>query len=134
MALVAVVERDGEVEILDFKTGLVETQEHADRRTHESLQLDLYALAHLRTKGRLPDRVELRFLESGLSAGRSPGPDDVSRTEERIRVAADGIRRRDFHPRPTWMACGLGYRGLSTSRSSCLAVITRLVGWGTKSS
>lgn len=101
-----VAEQDGRVTIVDFKTGEVGDPKAAQRRADESLQLDIYALAHLRTKGRLPDRVELRFLESGLSAGRSPGPDDVSRTEERIRVAADGIRRRDFQPRPTWMACG----------------------------
>jgi CRISPR/Cas system-associated exonuclease Cas4 (RecB family) len=35
-----------------------------------------------------------------------PTPDDVSRTEERIRAAASGIRRREFPPQPTWMACG----------------------------
>ena len=82
------------------------TSKAAQKRADESLQLDIYALAHLRTKGRLPDRVELRFLESGLAAGRAPTGDDVFRTEERIRAAAEGIRGRDFPPRPTWMACG----------------------------
>jgi DNA helicase-2/ATP-dependent DNA helicase PcrA len=101
-----VAEQDGRVTILDFKTGEVADLKAAQKRADESLQLDIYALAHLRTKGRLPDRVELRFLESGLVAGRAPTLEDVSRTEERIRTAAEGIRRRDFHPRPTWMACG----------------------------
>ena len=41
------------------------------KRARESLQLDVYALAHLRTAGRLPDRVELRFLESGLAGGQA---------------------------------------------------------------
>jgi DNA helicase-2/ATP-dependent DNA helicase PcrA len=101
-----VAERGGRVTIVDFKTGEVTDPKAAQKRADESLQLDIYALAHLRTKGRLPDRVELRFLESGLAAGRAPTGDDVFRTEERIRAAAEGIRGRDFPPRPTWMACG----------------------------
>jgi DNA helicase-2/ATP-dependent DNA helicase PcrA len=94
------------VTIVDFKTGEVADLRAARKRADESLQLDIYALAHLRTRGRLPDRVELRFLESGLAAGRTPTLDDVTCAEERIRSAADGIRRREFPPRPTWMACG----------------------------
>ena len=101
-----VAETGGRVTVLDFKTGEVTDPRAAQKRADESLQLDIYALAHLRTKGRLPDRVELRFLESGLAAGRRPTSDDVARTEDRIRAAAEGIRRRDFAPRPTWMACG----------------------------
>jgi DNA helicase-2/ATP-dependent DNA helicase PcrA len=101
-----VVERDGHVTVLDFKTGEVSDPKAAQKRANESLQLDIYALAHLRTTGRLPDRVELRFLESGLAAGRRPKAEEVSRTEERIRVAAAAIRHREFSPRPSWMACG----------------------------
>jgi ATP-dependent DNA helicase UvrD/PcrA len=101
-----VIEREGEVAIVDFKTGDVRDEKAAQKRARESLQLDVYALAHLETKGRLPDRVELRFLESGLSAGRRPTPDEAAATRERIRAAAAGIRRRDFAAKPTWMACG----------------------------
>ena len=72
----------------------------------ESLQLDLYALAHLRTKGRLPSRVELRFLETGLAAGKRPTLEEAARTETRVEAAAAAIRRRDFPATPTWMACG----------------------------
>jgi DNA helicase-2/ATP-dependent DNA helicase PcrA len=101
-----VAERDGQVTILDFKTGDVREQKAAQKRADESLQLDVYALAHLRTRGRLPDRVELRFLESGLAAGRAPTLEEAGRTEERIRAVAVAIRRREFPARPTWMACG----------------------------
>jgi len=101
-----VAERDGEVTILDFKTGEVREEKAAQKRADESLQLDIYALAHLRTKGRLPDRVELRFLESGQKAGRRPTLEDTVRTEERIRAVAEGIWRQEFPARPTWMACG----------------------------
>ena len=75
-----VIERDGEVAIVDFKTGDVRDEKAAEKRASESLQLDIYALAHLETKGRLPDRVELRFLESGLVAGRRPTPEEAAAT------------------------------------------------------
>jgi DNA helicase-2/ATP-dependent DNA helicase PcrA len=100
-----VLERKGHVTVVDFKTGDVETEKKALERTRESLQLDVYALAWLRTKGRLPDRVELRFLESGLAAGRAPSREDVDAAEARIRSAAAGIRGRSFEARPTFAAC-----------------------------
>jgi DNA helicase-2/ATP-dependent DNA helicase PcrA len=101
-----VLEGNGHVTIVDFKTGDVETDKKAADRARDSLQLDVYALAFLRTKGRLPDRVELRFLESGLFAGRSPSREDVEEAEARIRAAAGAIRRREFPARPTFTACG----------------------------
>jgi DNA helicase-2/ATP-dependent DNA helicase PcrA len=99
-------EAGGRITIVDFKTGDVQTEEKAAARAEESLQLDVYALAWLRTRGRLPDRVELRFLESGLAAGRQPTLEEASATVERIAAAAAGIRRREFPARPTWSACG----------------------------
>jgi DNA helicase-2/ATP-dependent DNA helicase PcrA len=101
-----VLEAPGQVTIVDFKTGDVRTEEKAEARARESLQLDLYALAWQRTHGRLPDRVELRFLESGLAAGRRPTLEDVQGAEARVRAAAAGIRRREFPARPAWTACG----------------------------
>jgi ATP-dependent DNA helicase UvrD/PcrA len=101
-----VVERDGEVTILDFKTGAVDDLDKARERARDSLQLDVYALAWLRTHGRLPDRVELRFLESGLSGGKKPTPEEAAATEETISDLAARIRAREFPARPSYMACG----------------------------
>ena len=100
-----VVEREGEVSVLDFKTGAVEDQARADERARDSLQLDVYALAHLLTRGRLPERVELRFVESGLAAGRRPTLEEARRTEETIREVAGAVRRREFAARPSYRAC-----------------------------
>ena len=102
-----VVERAGRVTILDFKTGDVDDLETAQKRARESLQLDIYALAHLRTAARLPDWVELRFLESGLAGGKRPTLEEAARTEGRIREIAALVRRREFSPKPSYMACGL---------------------------
>jgi DNA helicase-2/ATP-dependent DNA helicase PcrA len=101
-----VVEEGGRVTILDFKTGAVDDAEKAAERARKSLQLDIYALAHLRTTARLPDRVELRFLESGLTAGKRPTLDEAARTEERVREVAALIRRGAFPATPSYMACG----------------------------
>jgi DNA helicase-2/ATP-dependent DNA helicase PcrA len=101
-----VVERDGQVSILDFKTSAVDDEKKAREKVKESLQLDVYALAHLRTRGRLPDWVELRFLESGLAAGKKPAVEETMATEERIRAVAARIRAREFPATPSYMACG----------------------------
>jgi DNA helicase-2/ATP-dependent DNA helicase PcrA len=101
-----VVERAGRVTILDFKTGAVDDPEEARQRARESLQLDVYALAHLQTTGRLPDWVELRFLESGLSGGKRPTAEDARRTEDLIQEISAEIRARRFDARPSYMACG----------------------------
>ena len=53
-----------------------------EKRAKESLQLDVYALAHL-DQGAPADRVELRFLETGLAGGKRPTPEEATRTEER---------------------------------------------------
>ena len=102
-----VLEQYGQVTILDFKTGDVDDLKAARQRAKESLQLDVYALAHLETAGRLPDWVELRFLESGLAGGRRPTLDEAEATRQAVRDAAASIRRREFPPRPSYMACGL---------------------------
>jgi DNA helicase-2/ATP-dependent DNA helicase PcrA len=101
-----VVERDGAVTILDFKTGAVDDPDKARERARDSLQLDVYALAWLRTHGRLPERVELRFLESGLSGGKRPTLEEAAATEETIRALAARVRAREFGASPSYMACG----------------------------
>jgi ATP-dependent DNA helicase UvrD/PcrA len=101
-----VFERDGLVTILDFKTGAVDDLREAQKRARESLQLDVYALAWLRTHGRLPERVELRFLESGLAGGKRPTLEEAAATEEVIRALAARIRAREFPASPSYLACG----------------------------
>ncbi len=98
-------ERDGQVVIIDFKSSEVFQQEAADRRTKDSLQLAIYAMAYQKTFQRLPDFIELRFLESGL-VGRSPVTEKMlSKTEEKIHQAAAGIRKRDYGAAPGYQVC-----------------------------
>ncbi|MBF8290449.1 MAG: hypothetical protein HW391_1417 [Chloroflexi bacterium] len=94
-----------QVTITDYKSSDVRDPVKARQRARESLQLQIYAMAYEAMTGRLPDAVQLHFLDSGL-IGRVPvEPARLDRARERIAVAAAGIRARDDTPRPDTMAC-----------------------------
>jgi DNA helicase-2/ATP-dependent DNA helicase PcrA len=76
--------------IVDYKSSDVADQRKADQRAKESLQLKIDALAQHEMTGRLPARVELRFLETAREA---------------IKAAAGGIRRREFEATPEYQSC-----------------------------
>ena len=100
------VDRVGEeVIIIDYKSSEVSDQEAANRRTRESLQLALYALAWRTLHGQLPTRVELRFLETGVVGQAQFSEADLERAASRLREAARGIRAQDFHAEPQEFAC-----------------------------
>jgi DNA helicase-2/ATP-dependent DNA helicase PcrA len=98
-------ERDGRVAIVDYKSSEVREQREADRRARESLQLKLYALAYGEAHGRLPDRVELRFIESGLAGAHAPDAAWAADALEAVRAAAAGLRACDFTARPGYLQC-----------------------------
>jgi DNA helicase II / ATP-dependent DNA helicase PcrA len=91
--------------IIDYKSSDVITQRAADKRAGESLQLKIYALAHREMTGRLPVRVELRFLESGVVGCHGPGESDLEIARRAIEAAAAGIRARRFEATPTYRTC-----------------------------
>jgi DNA helicase-2/ATP-dependent DNA helicase PcrA len=91
--------------IVDYKSSDVTDQKKADQRARESLQLQIYALAQREMTGRLPARVELRFLESGLVGRHEPTNLDLERARQAIAEAARGIRRRRFEATPEYQAC-----------------------------
>jgi DNA helicase II / ATP-dependent DNA helicase PcrA len=91
--------------IVDYKSSDVTDQKKADQRAKESLQLTIYALAQHEMTGRLPARVELRFLESGLTGRHTPTVDDLVIAREAIVNAARGIRQREFEATPEYQAC-----------------------------
>jgi DNA helicase-2/ATP-dependent DNA helicase PcrA len=97
-------EPDGAV-IMDFKTSQIKTQKEADKRVKESLQLTLYALAYEKIFGRLPKKVVLYFLESGIIGEREVKEGDLGEIKEKIQEVAEGIRRQEFSARPAYMAC-----------------------------
>ncbi|MDD2928097.1 MAG: PD-(D/E)XK nuclease family protein, partial [Candidatus Omnitrophica bacterium] len=94
-----------EAVIIDFKTSEVKAQKVADKKVSESLQLALYALAYQNIFGKLPARVELYFLESGLIGSHKIKDEDLDTVRKKIREASAGIRKQDFEATPAYMAC-----------------------------
>jgi len=91
--------------IIDYKTSDVATAKAADKRARESLQLKIYALAWREMTGALPERVELRFLESHTLGRHTPTDDDVQIATKAVKAAAEGIRARRFEAAPSYNAC-----------------------------
>ncbi|MBN2028647.1 ATP-dependent helicase [bacterium] len=98
-------EREGQIVIVDFKTSEVHKQDAADRRVKESLQLVIYAMAYAIKWDRLPDRIELHFIESGLVGSAEVNNKMFQKVEEVITRTAEGIRRRDYAPNPSYQSC-----------------------------
>jgi DNA helicase-2/ATP-dependent DNA helicase PcrA len=100
------VDEDAEGDIIiDFKTSEIKAQDVADKKAQESLQLALYALAYQQIFGRLPLRVELFFLESGIIGSSVIEEDGLEKIKEKIRIVSDGIRSQNFKATPAYMAC-----------------------------
>jgi RecB family exonuclease len=91
--------------IVDYKTSEVTRQKDADRRVAESLQLKTYALAWRESAGRLPQRVELRFIESNVVGRHTPTEEDVQEALAAVEKTAAGIRARRFEATPSRNAC-----------------------------
>ncbi len=94
-----------EVTITDYKTSDVRDPAVARQRAKDSLQLQIYAMAYEAMTGRLPDAVQLHFLDSGLVGRAEVEPARLEKARLRIATAAAGIRARDYTPRPSVLAC-----------------------------
>jgi DNA helicase-2/ATP-dependent DNA helicase PcrA len=92
--------------IVDFKSSEVSDQAKADKKVKDSLQLDIYAIAWQRMYGKLPDALELYFLDSGLVGSVKPAEKDLAKAWEKIKKVAAGIRAGDYHATPNTRACG----------------------------
>jgi DNA helicase-2/ATP-dependent DNA helicase PcrA len=95
---------DGAV-IVDYKSSDVTDQKRADQRARQTLQLKIYALAWREMSGRVPVRVELSFLESGLVGSHRPTKEDLTEAREAIEAAVRGIRQRRFDATPGYQVC-----------------------------
>jgi len=93
------------VTITDYKSSDVRDPVKARQRARESLQLQIYAMAYEAMTGRLPDAVQLHFLDSGLVGRAEVDPKRLEKAREKIAGAAAGIRARDYTPKPTTLAC-----------------------------
>lgn len=93
--------------IIDFKATQVTNQKEADKRTADSLQMDLYALSFVKTQEGPLLATELYFLESDLVGHAAKGKKEIQRAWAKIKQAEEGIRSRDFSARPDFHRCRL---------------------------
>ncbi|HKY88941.1 MAG TPA: ATP-dependent DNA helicase [Candidatus Limnocylindrales bacterium] len=94
------------VTITDYKSSDVREPARARARAKESLQLAIYALGWEARDGRLPDALQLHFLESGVVGRVTPEPRRLEEAREGIRRTAAGLREGRFEPTPHPVACG----------------------------
>jgi DNA helicase-2/ATP-dependent DNA helicase PcrA len=94
------------VTITDYKTSDVRDPVKARQRARESLQLQIYAMGYEAVAGRLPDAVQLHFLDTGVTGRVEVDPKRLAKGRAKIAAAAVGIRARDFTPKPDRSTCG----------------------------
>ena len=91
--------------VIDFKATRVKDQKEADKRTAESLQMDLYALSFTKTQDGPLLGTELYFLESDLVGHAAKGDKEIERARTKIKATEEGIRKRIFSARPDYHNC-----------------------------
>lgn len=96
---------DGAV-IVDYKSSDVRVQRKADEKARDSLQLRVYALAHEKQTGTLPVRMELHFLDTGLTGTATPVPARLDKARDEVATAVAGIAAGEFTARPSPFTCG----------------------------
>ncbi|HET9853364.1 MAG TPA: ATP-dependent DNA helicase [Candidatus Limnocylindrales bacterium] len=94
-----------EVTITDYKSSDVRDPVVARQRARDSLQLQIYAMAYEAMTGRLPDAVQLHFLDSGLVGRAEVEPARLEKARTKIDAAAAGIRSRNYTPKPSTVTC-----------------------------
>jgi ATP-dependent DNA helicase UvrD/PcrA len=106
------------VVITDYKSSDVRDPAKARTRARESLQLQIYAMAYEAMTGRLPDAVALHFLGSGIVGEVPVEPKRLAKARDRIALAAEGIRSRDYTASPSYLACSYcAFRDMCPDRS-----------------
>ena len=99
-------EQGPEIYIVDFKSSDVRTQEDADKKVKESLQLSIYALAWQKMFGKIPEALELNFIETGLVGSARRNDRELQVTWEKVKAAAENIRAADYRAKPGKFYCG----------------------------
>lgn len=93
------------VHIIDFKTTENVGSEKALKRTKESKQLACYALGFYKMFNKLPNKLSLYFVETGIMGTYEPTMETIEKAECYIQEAVQGIRDGNFAPKPDVFNC-----------------------------
>ncbi|MGD2295241.1 MAG: PD-(D/E)XK nuclease family protein, partial [Candidatus Aminicenantes bacterium] len=91
--------------IADFKASRAKDQKEADKKTRDSLQMDLYALSFIKTHEEPLLETQLHFLESDIIGHALKGKSEQDRALEKIDEVKEGIKKQDYRARPDWHNC-----------------------------
>ncbi len=91
--------------IIDYKATEVKSQKEADKKTRDSLQMDLYALSFVKTQDGPLIETQLHFLESDIIGHASKEEKKMDNAAEKIKEAEAGIRVQDYSAHPDWHNC-----------------------------
>ncbi len=106
---------NGEIAIVDFKTGKTKTQDDAD----DSLQLSVYALA-AKALGHTASSLVFINLENGTAIESRRTPKQLSEAEEQVRVIAAKIAAGEFDPRPSGACSWCSYQSICPAQEEPL--------------
>ncbi|HUI84276.1 MAG TPA: ATP-dependent DNA helicase [Candidatus Binatia bacterium] len=98
---------NGEVVVVDYKTGRAKTQEDAD----ESLQLSVYALAAARM-GHRPASLVFVNLKDGTAVESHRSPEQLREAEARVTTIAARIAAGEFEARPNSQCARCSYHSI----------------------
>ncbi|MFH0947983.1 MAG: ATP-dependent DNA helicase [Elusimicrobiota bacterium] len=91
--------------IIDFKTSDIAEKDEADDRAKKSTQLAIYSLAWEKITGKLPKKVELHFVNTGVVGSVVPDDKMIEKIEEIIKKVSQGIKDENFIAVPQYLSC-----------------------------
>jgi putative RecB family exonuclease len=110
------VSPDGEVRIVDYKTG---TAPRVDFEARALFQMRFYALVLWRTSGAVPRLLQLMYLGNGEIVRYAPDEADLLATERKIEALWRAIERAraagDWRPRPSKLCDWCAHQALCPS-------------------
>jgi RecB family exonuclease len=112
--------RDGEVSIIDYKTGKPKSQEDADK----SLQLSVYALA-AQCLGMKPGALVFLNLENGTAVESRRTTEELIKAESKVVEVAGKIADGEFEPRLGFWCRTCSYHGICPAQEVAISSPTR---------
>ncbi len=111
--------RDGNIAIVDYKTGSPRDQEDADK----SLQLSIYALATEQELNQLPSRLAFYNLDTNSPAETHRTPEQLADVKHKITEVAAAIAAGKFNPKPGLHCNSCGFREVCPVQEEPLWVV-----------
>jgi putative RecB family exonuclease len=106
----------GELRVVDYKTGKAPSAAQALAESKAMFQMKFYAVALLRSRGILPARLRLIYLNGGQVLDYSPEHDELVRFEKTLMAIWQAIRSAgasgDFRPSPSRLCDWCAHRAL----------------------